>query len=69
MIRNVLDVDLHSMKISLNSERGVLVRFDFEAAFPSISQEYLLHMLDVLGAPPRRSPDWSKPYTTIADAS
>ena len=52
MINNVLDVDLRSMKISLKSNHGVLVLFDFEAAFPSISQDYLLHMLDVLGVPP-----------------
>ena len=51
MICNVLDVDLHSTKVSLKSERGVLVLFDFEAAFPSISKAYLLPMLDVLGVP------------------
>ena len=51
MIRNVLDVDLHSMKIALKAERGALVLFDFEAAFPSILQEYLLNMLDALGVP------------------
>ena len=51
MIRNVLGVDLHSMKIALKAERGALVLFDSEAAFPSISQEYLLLMLDALGVP------------------
>ena len=51
MIRNVLDVDLRSMKIALKAERGALVLFDFEDAFPSISQEYLLSMLDALGVP------------------
>ena len=51
MIRNVLDVDLRSMKIALKAERGALVLFDFEAVFPSISQEYLLSMLDALGVP------------------
>ena len=47
----MLDVDLRSMKIALKAEHGVLVLFDFEAAFPSISQEYLLTMLDALGVP------------------
>ena len=39
MMANIFDVDLQSMKISLKSEKGVLILFDFEAAFfPSISQ-------------------------------
>ena len=53
MICNVLDVDLHSMKIAaLKADHGAMVLFDFEVACPSISQEYLLNMLDALGVPP-----------------
>ena len=46
MMANILDIDLQSMKISLTSEEGVLILFDFEAAFPGISQDYIMYMLD-----------------------
>jgi hypothetical protein len=51
MLCNVLDVDMHSMKISLKTEKGLLVLFDFEDGFPSISQEYLMNTLEKLGVP------------------
>ena len=40
------------MKISLLHDRGALILFDFEAAFPSVSQGYMIDMLRLLGIPP-----------------
>ena len=51
MLSNILDIDNKSMKFSLLHERGALILFDFEAAFPSISRYYLLRMLHLLGLP------------------
>ena len=39
------------MRVSLKSEAGTIILFDFEAACPSISPEYLLDMLGRLGMP------------------
>ena len=49
--KNVLDVNLRSMKISLKTECGVLILFDFEATFPGIPQDYRVRRLDTLGVP------------------
>ena len=51
MLQNVLDIDYESMRVSLKGDTGAIILFDFEAAFPSISQEYLLDMLHRLGLP------------------
>ena len=39
------------MKVSLAGSKGAVVLFDFEAAFPSISQSFLLDMLQRVGLP------------------
>ena len=44
-------IDLESMRISLAGTGGALILFDFEAAFPSISQEFLISMLTRLHLP------------------
>jgi len=51
MLQNVLDIDFHSMKISFSGPDGAIILFDFEAAFPSISQDYLMDMLTRLNLP------------------
>ena len=51
MLANVLDIDFESMKVSLNNPNGAIILFDFEAAFPSISQSFLLDMLQRVGLP------------------
>ena len=51
MIRNVLGIDMEAMKVSFKSLNGALLFFDFEAAFPSISQEYLVETLRRVGPP------------------
>ena len=38
LLSNVVDVDCESMQVSLKHKRGMLMLFDFEAAFPSLSQ-------------------------------
>ena len=51
MIHNIIDVDWHAMTISLRHEGGALVLFDFRAAFPSVSHEFLITCLECLGLP------------------
>ena len=51
MLSNVVDIDYEAMVVSLRDEAGALVLFDFKAAFPSVSQEYLMRVLKHLGLP------------------
>ena len=52
MLRNVLDVDFHSLKITLKRARGAIVLLDFEAAFPSMDHAFMLDTLSAIGVPP-----------------
>eukprot|EP00972_Heterocapsa_arctica_P109255 16088163-Heterocapsa_arctica.AAC.1 len=40
------------MKVSIGEGKGALIIFDFEAAFPSLSQDFLHEILDRSGLPP-----------------
>jgi hypothetical protein len=51
MLSNVVDIDMEAMTVSLTSEKGAIVLFDFQAAFPSLSHEYLLDVLERIGMP------------------
>ena len=51
MLSNVVDLETKAMHCSLSSRRPALILFDFAAAFPSLSQEYLLQMLELFGLP------------------
>jgi hypothetical protein len=51
MLRNVLDVDFTAQKISLKSPRGAILLFDFKAAFPSMSHEFMWETLEAIGLP------------------
>jgi len=51
MLANVLEVDFHSMRVTVTSRRGALVLFDFKAAFPSVSHEYMWAVLEAIGVP------------------
>ena len=51
MLKHVLDIDFQSMKVSLNNPEGAIIPFDLEAAFPSISQDFLMDMLYRLSLP------------------
>ena len=52
MLGNVLDIEWEAMRISLRTESGAILLFDFSAAFPSMAHEYLITVLEALGAPP-----------------
>ena len=39
------------MRISLNTSSGAIVLFDFKAAFPSLSIDYMMTMLELIGLP------------------
>ena len=51
ILKNLIDVDAESLSASLKSQNGATVLFDFKAAFPSISQEYMLSILTKIGVP------------------
>ena len=40
------------MKVTINSSKGALVLFDFTAAFPSVSHEYMWAALAAMHVPP-----------------
>ena len=51
MLRNIIDIDFNSMRISLKHDQAAIVLFDFEAASPTISHDYLWEALRVAGVP------------------
>ena len=52
MLNNVIDIDYHAMTISLKCRKGVMMFFDFKAAFPSVSHAFLKRSLQCIGLPP-----------------
>jgi hypothetical protein len=52
MLSNVVDVDCEAMTVSLTCARGSLILFDFAAAFPSMSHDYMFGVLEWIGVPP-----------------
>ena len=51
MINNILDIDYNAMSVSLLHDKGALLLFDFKAAFPSVSHDFLIHSLRSIGLP------------------
>ena len=51
MLANVVDLEHYSMMCSLLHKRPAAFLFDFAAAFPSLSQDFLLDMLKLLPIP------------------
>ena len=51
LLANVVDVETEAMHQSMEQEAAALILFDFAAAFPSISQEYIFEALQHLGVP------------------
>ena len=51
MLMNLVDIDEESMTVSLRTNKGSLILFDFAAAFPSVSQDFLFQALASLGMP------------------
>ena len=51
MLSNVLEIDFEAMRISLIRDEGALILFDFKAAFPSDSHEYMIKVLQHIGVP------------------
>ena len=51
ILQNIVDVDDTAMRISLNTSSGAIVLFDFKAAFPSLSIDYMMAMLELIGLP------------------
>ena len=49
MMRNLLEVDTAMIPSALESEESAAIFLDFEAAFPSITQEYFGRVLEASG--------------------
>jgi hypothetical protein len=52
MLSNVIDIDYHAMTVSLKCRKGAIFFFDFKAAFPSVSHDFLRESLELIGVPP-----------------
>ena len=52
MLANILDIEEEMIAASLSYDDPAAVFFDFEGAFPSVSQEFLLDVIVSLGWPP-----------------
>ena len=55
MLSNIVDIEEAMLSSSLTQSSAAAVFFDFEAAFPSVSQEFLLEVLAARGWPPWRT--------------
>ena len=51
ILMNVVDIEDHAMRVALHGTAGATVLFDFAAAFPSLSHDYLLEALELMGLP------------------
>ena len=51
LLQNVVDVDFESRKVYLSDSKGALVLVDLQAAFPSLSHDYLFAVLERQGIP------------------
>ena len=51
ILQNVVDVDEAAMTVSLRHVSGAIVLFDFRAAFPTLSTDFLNAALERLGLP------------------
>ena len=51
MLANIIDVEEAAMRTSLTQNEGAIILFDFSAAFPSLSQEFLMRTLEFIGVP------------------
>ena len=51
MLNNIIDIDYHAMTVSLTSSKGAVIFFDFKAAFPSVSHDFLRRSLAHIGMP------------------
>jgi len=51
MLHNIIEIDWAAMTTSLRRPHGTLVLFDFRAAFPSVSHDFLVSVLTALGVP------------------
>ena len=51
LLANVVDIDHEAMRVSLRCRHGAIILFDFRAAFPSISHDYIFKVLSHMGIP------------------
>ena len=52
ILSNLIGLDTAAMHTALEGPNGAIIIFDFAAAFPSVSQEYLMETLRHIGLPP-----------------
>ena len=52
MLRHVVELESQAMVTALEEEDGAILLFDFRAAFPSVSRDFLMASLERAGFPP-----------------
>ena len=52
MFKNILEMDYLSKLYAFQEKEAALILFDFLAAFPSVSQEFLWMALEAISLPP-----------------
>ena len=51
LLQNLLDVDFAAQKISIKTNVGAIILFDFRAAFPSLAHDFMWSALAAIGLP------------------
>ena len=51
ILSNITEIDEAAQRADLTEDSAGLFLFDFEAAFPSISQTFMFRMLEYIGVP------------------
>jgi hypothetical protein len=51
MLMNIIDVDTAAQTVPVKSKSGVIILFDFKAAFPSMDHSFIWHTLRIAGIP------------------
>ena len=51
ILQNIIDINEQALHAAFGSQEGAIVFFDFKAAFPSLSQDFLFRCLELRGMP------------------
>ena len=51
MLRNIVEIDWAAHKVSVYSNKGAIILFDFKAAFPSVDHSFMWQALEASGLP------------------
>ena len=49
ILQNIIDINEQALHVAFGSQAGAIIFFDFKAAFPSLSPDFLFHCLELRG--------------------